>query len=101
MKIGRTRFVHLPRRVATVEKVYAANTNPQKTAIVEHASTPARSTAKAHVAPSARVLWREVPNWHSLPGDINAALSTSARAYARAHRLHAAPVAGRIADKVA
>lgn len=49
----------------------------------------------------ARVLWREVPNWHTLPGNPASEICKGNSAYARAANLHSAPAAGRLANQVA
>ena len=101
MRIGRTRFVHLPHRVNAVARAHNVNADPQKTAVSRKAEAATRRPAPAARSQTARVLWREVPNWHTLPGDPASEGTKGARAYARAGELHAKPVSGRIADQVA
>lgn len=98
MQIGRTRFVHLPRRIAPAAQAHAAgDKGRERTAFTVNAIQP-RTQARPAAAAAARVLWREVPDWHSLPGDPARALSESARAYARAAGLYRPAPAGRLAD---
>lgn len=101
MRIGRTRFVHLPHRVSAVAHAHGVNTNPQKTAVSKRAEIEAQPKAPAARVHNARVLWREVPDWHTLPANPGAEMNKSAQAYARAIDLHAKPVSGRLANQVA
>ncbi len=98
MQIGRTRFVHLPRRVTPAARVPATRENPHRTAAFP-GHEPARDTARPQTQPhGARVLWRVVPDWHSTSGDPLVAMSRSAKAYGSAQRLMHRPLTGRIAD---
>ena len=101
MRIGRTRFVHLPHRVNAVARAHDVNADPQKTAVSKKAEADIRRPAPAARSQTARVLWREVPDWHTLPGDPASEGTKGARAYARASELYAKPVSGRIANEVA
>ncbi|MGD1933871.1 MAG: hypothetical protein ACFB0Z_05060 [Candidatus Phaeomarinobacter sp.] len=84
-----------------VARAHDVNADPQKTAISKKAEAETRRPAPVARSQTARVLWREVPEWHTLPGDPAAENTKSARAYARAGDLYAKPVAGRIANQVA
>jgi len=101
MRIGRTRFVHLPTRVNAVAPAHGVSENPQKSSAGD--TVPARTARKAPAArmSPARVLWREVPNWHTLPGNPASEICKGNSAYARAANLHSAPAAGRLANQVA
>jgi len=101
MRIGRTRFVHLPHRVNAVARAHEAGSNPQKTSSSTRPEGKSRRPASPARAQTARVLWREVPEWHSLPGDPASENTKGARAYARAKEIHAKPVSGRLANQVA
>jgi len=101
MRIGRTRFVHLPHRVNAVARAHETNPNPQKTAISTTAEGKTRRPASHARAHTARVLWREVPEWHSLPGSPASENAKGQQAYARAKEIHAKPVFGRLANQVA
>lgn len=108
MRIGRTRFVHLPHRVAAAPCVASFADNPSttsKSAPKNTNSQPRPADPRNH---GARVLWREVPNWHNIPSDPQAALCSGTRAYARAQTLNdglransPSAVPGRLADKIA
>lgn len=101
MKIGRTRFVHLPHRVPVVARAPETDANPQQITVLDAGKTNSPTRHTPARSDAARVLWREIPNWHSVPSDPHSALKTGARAYARATNLHAASASGLIANRVA
>lgn len=101
MRIGRTRFVHLPHRVNAVARAHETSADPQKTTVSRKAEAETRRPAAPARAQTARVLWREVPEWHTLPGDPATENAKGMRAYARAKEVHARPVSGHLANEVA
>ncbi|GGD02839.1 hypothetical protein GCM10011587_03200 [Pyruvatibacter mobilis] len=108
MRIGRTRFVHLPHRVAAAPRVASFADNPATTTKSAPKDTSSQPRPADPRGPGARVLWREIPNWHNIPSDPQAALCSGTRAYARAqtlneglHSTSPSAVPGRLADKTA
>lgn len=98
MQIARTRFVHLPRRIAPAARAQACGEKARERAAFTVNGASGSKRVRPAQAAAARVLWREVPDWHSLPGDAARALGDGARAYARASDLYRPAPTGRIAD---
>jgi len=98
MKIGRPKLVHLAHRVPAVVRAHEPAAEPRDFTIIAARSAPPEPPAKVNAI---SVPWREIPHWHSVPGDPVATLTRSARAYAQAATLTARPLHGRLANELA